>query len=102
MTVRLSNGRVVAQDWPSVLKALRAAYGDLGLELEKNVPDAEWNLAAAVIEKYNEQNLRHCCNCDKVIYPGDDIRCLDCRAVFCPHCAKQHFWPNGRPKEGSC
>jgi hypothetical protein len=94
-----SQGRVTVGDWPPIKKALVAGYEFLNETYPGNLPQRDWNIAVLAIHFYNEQNRKTCTECKKLLYGGDDIRCLDCRAVFCPYCAEAHFWPNGRPKE---
>ena len=98
------NGRVIVDNWPPVRKALEAGYEFLKESYPGSLPQRDWNIAVLAIHFYNEQNrpvVKRCDGCKTEIQEGDDIRCLDCRAVYCPYCAKQHFWPNGRPKEST-
>ena len=96
----IRNGKVEIGYWPPYRKAVEAAMADLGIaKLESgSIPPDVWNIGVATAVQFQEQNKLHCSKCRKPLDQGDDIRCLDCRAVYCPHCAKEHFWPQGRPQ----
>ena len=97
------DGRFIFHDWKDILEAIEYAKqltGELKPgETLRNVPTPEWNLIGTAIAHYHEKiKQRNCFNCTDPIDLGKEIRCLDCRMVFCPDCAHKHFWPNGRPK----
>jgi hypothetical protein len=96
---KTGDGFVMFQDWRPIRDAIEAAYEEMGLAIPANIPKEHWNLGGLAIHFFQEQNRSSCFTCKKLVYRGDDIRCLDCKMVFCPACAEQHFWPNGRPKE---
>jgi len=93
-----AQGRVIVDYWPPFRRAVEAAMKDLKIEMEPGgVPQNVWNIGVATAVQYLEQQRPKCVECEVPLH-GNDIRCLDCRMVFCPGCAARHFWPNGRPE----
>ena len=97
-----ANGRYMFGGWQSIADAIRTAYSVTGErrpdQFNEDIPARDWNLIGTAIEYHADQLRPKCFNCTDPIDSGKDIRCLDCRVVFCPLCAPKHFWPNGRPK----
>jgi hypothetical protein len=94
------SGYVELHDWPPYRKALEKAYEILGIpKPEGSLPQHDWNIVTVAISEFLEAQKYSCVHCRKVLERHEEIRCLDCRAVLCPRCAEEHFWPNGRPKD---
>jgi hypothetical protein len=83
-------------DWRPTRKAIEAAYSKLGREIPRDIPRADWDFAAAVLESYREASRRTCCECAELIEYRAEIVCLDCKAPLHERCAPKHFWPKGR------
>lgn len=106
---RMNGGKIVISgDWRPFRDAVEAAMKEEGIEktVEQtadgrsvSIPNYVWNIGCVSILHWLEAHQPKCGDCKKVIEPGEDIRCLDCKWLMCPFCAEKHFWPNGRPKE---
>lgn len=98
----IRNGYVEVHYWQPYRAAVEAAMADLGIAKMDNgsIPTDVWNIGVATAVQYETQRRAKikCVGCGKPVEQGDDIRCFDCRGLFCPACAKEHFWPNGRPQ----
>lgn len=87
---------LVVADWKPIRDALAFAYAELGLVMEpeghsgKRYKPLHWNLSVKLHE-YNTRNLGKCLECKTDLNFYTVIRCLDCKACLCEHCAPQHF-----------
>lgn len=95
---KTASGNIEAHDWPPMRRALVKTYEVLGEPLpEGSLPQRDWNLVVVAISEFLEAAKLSCSHCSKKLERHQEIRCFDCKAVMCEHCAKEHFWPNGRP-----
>jgi hypothetical protein len=84
-------------DWRDQRYVMGVAYKKTGQEVPTNIPTEQWKFTEAVLKAYRDIHMRWCATCKYPIFETrDEIRCLDCRLVFCPRCAEKHFWPQGR------
>jgi hypothetical protein len=84
-------------DWRPIRNAIETAYREIGEEVPQTIPFRDWNLAGLAIKAYEQASLPKCVECKRKLDWPSVIRCLDCKAPLCEHCAPRHFWPNGRP-----
>src|SRR6185503_19358167 len=90
---KMSDGAFIFHDWIPIRAAIEAAYAVLGRENPSGAvctPD-DWNLAGIVISAYLHQTRERCAHCRKALWQHETIRCLDCKAALCEHCAHEHF-----------
>ena len=85
-------------NWQPVRDSLQYAYKELGLQMPVTphgsmYPIVHWNIAVKMHD-YNLRNLGHCLSCKTELNFYTVIRCLDCKAMLCEHCAGHHFGAN--------
>lgn len=95
---RMHNGRIELFDWVPVADAIKKAYAELDKAVpEGGIPQEDWNLVAVAISEFKLAQRLKCVHCPTILERHQEIRCFDCGAVMCKSCAREHFWPNGRP-----
>ena len=90
-TRKMGNGGVIFDDWQPIRKAIEAAYAALGRDRPRNIPVDDWNLAGLAIDAFVHARRPKCIECQTRLQQHETIRCLDCKAALCEHCAPRHF-----------
>lgn len=92
-----SQGRYTVGDWRPVRNAIDAAKQQLGEP--QAIEQRDWNLVVLALDHMASETRPKCISCKTRLPWHEVIRCLDCKAPLCEHCAPQHFWPNGKPRK---
>jgi hypothetical protein len=89
-------------DWRQLAEAIEKAYAQFGFEKEKTeggqqINLRDWNIGALVYQHAIDlltKTVQVCYQCKTALSFNTVIRCLDCRAIMCEVCAKEHFGKN--------
>lgn len=90
--------RFTSGNWLLQAEAIRTAYRSMGEPNDDgDIPDRDWNLVGWTLKHYRLLHPK-CNNCQQELAIGEDIRCRDCKVVYCDPCALKHF----QESQGGC